>query len=52
MADLLLHVVQCLCACAVDEEKSSLTMVLYFSDMMYKYHSRLVFSPINTQRGR
>ena len=35
--DLLLRIVQYLRACAVDEEKRALPMVLYCSGMMYKY---------------
>ena len=40
-ADLLLHILQCWSACAVDEEKLDLRMVLYSSGIMYKSYSCL-----------
>ena len=40
-ADLLLHILHCSSACAVDEEKLDLHMVLYSSGIMYKSYSRL-----------
>ena len=49
-ADLLLHILKCWRAGAVDEEKQYLSMVLYCSDMMYKYYSRLGFTQSNTKR--
>ena len=42
-ADLLLHIVQCWLACAVDEDNRDLTIVLYCSVMMYKYYSIIRF---------
>ena len=42
--DLLLHIEIVCCACAVDEERMALTMVLYCSGMMYKYYFRLGYS--------
>ena len=45
-ADLLLQIVQCWNACAVDEEKLALHIVLYCSGIMYKYYSRNLFFPI------
>ena len=32
--------------CAVDEEKLDIPMVLYCSDIIYKYYYRIVFLPI------
>ena len=43
---LLLHIVKCWSACAVDEEKSDLPIVMHYSGMMYKYYYRLRFFPI------
>ena len=40
-ADLLLNILQCWSACAVDEEKLDLRMVLYSSGIMYKSYSCL-----------
>ena len=40
-ADLLLHIVQCWSACAVNEEKRDPPMVIYCSVRMYKYYSSL-----------
>ena len=44
--DLLLHIVQCWSACAVDEDNCYLTMVLYWSGIILKYYLRLGFLPI------
>ena len=33
-SDLLLHILRCWCACAVDEENRALPVVLYCSDLM------------------
>ena len=43
---LLLHLVQCWHACAVNEENQDIPMILYYSHMMYKYYSHLGFFPI------
>ena len=52
-ADLLLHIVLYWSACEADEEKWSLPMVLYCSDMMYTYYYRLGFYPIkNNEEGK
>ena len=51
-AYLLLHIVQCWCAWAVNKETQALPMVLYCSHMVYKYYSFIGFPPINTQWGR
>ena len=45
--DLLLHVVQCRRACAVNESNQNLHLVMYCLHLMYKYYYRLVFFPIN-----
>ena len=42
-ADSLLHKIQCWRACAVDEEKRNLPLVMYCLCMMYKFYYRLVF---------
>ena len=42
--------IQCLRACAVNEENPSLHMVLYYSHMMYKYYFRLGFFTIKKKR--
>ena len=47
--DLLLHIVQCWCACAVDKGNCDLSIVIYCSGILYKYYSSLGFLPINTQ---
>ena len=44
-AYLLLHIVQCWCACAANEENRALPIYLYCSQIMCKYFSCLVFSP-------
>ena len=50
--DLLLHIVQCWHACAVNEENQDLPLVLYCSHMMYKYYSRLLlFSIKHNEEG-
>ena len=43
---LLLHILQCWSACAVDEYNWNLHMVLYSLSMMYKHYSFLGFYPI------
>ena len=43
---LLLHIVKCLRACAVDKENRYLPIVMYCSGMMYKYYAHLEFLPI------
>ena len=45
-ADLLLHIVKCWRACAVNEENLTIPMFLYCYGMMYKYYSCLWFFPI------
>ena len=45
-AYLILHRVQCWCACAVIEENRALPMVMYCSHIIYKYYYRLRFYPI------
>ena len=47
---LLLHIVQCCRACAVDEERRAIPMVLYCSGTMYKYYSHPGFFQSNTMR--
>ena len=42
----LLHIVQCYHACEFDEDNQSLPVVIYCSDMMYKYYSSIGFLPI------
>ena len=49
-SDLLLHIVQCWRACAVDAENWALQMVLYCSHMMYKYYSRILLSSIKQSK--
>ena len=44
--DLLLHMIKFWRACAVDEDNRAITMVLYYSGMMYKYYYHLRFNPI------
>ena len=44
--DLLLHIVQCWSTYAVDEDNLAMTLVMYCSEMMYKYYSGLGFLPI------
>ena len=39
--NLLLHIVQCWCACAVEKYNQSLPLVLYCSGIMYKHYPRL-----------
>ena len=43
---LLLHIVQCCRACAVDKDNQALPMALYCSCMTYKYYSCIGFLPI------
>ena len=43
---ILLHIVQCWRAYAVDKEKQSLPMIIYCSQTMYKYYSHIGFYPI------
>ena len=43
---LLLYIVKCWCACAVDEDKWARPMVIYYSVMMYKYYYCIIFTPI------
>ena len=45
---LVLQIVQCWRACAVDEDKRVLTMVLYCSGIVYKYIIVLVLPPSKT----
>ena len=45
-ADLLLHMVKCWPAYAVNKENQALPLVLYCSHTMYKYYSRLGFITI------
>ena len=45
-SDLVLHIVQCFRACALNEENQDIPLVLYFSHMVYTYYSRLGFYPI------
>ena len=45
-ADLLVHIVQCWRVCEVDEHKQALPMVLYCSQIIYKYYSCLDLLPI------
>ena len=45
-ADLLLHIVQCWCACEVNEENQALHMVIYCSHTIYTDYSGLKLSPI------
>ena len=47
---LLFQIVQCWCACAADEEKLALTLVLYCSRMMYKYDYCIEF-PLIKRNG-
>ena len=49
--DISLQMVQCWRSCAVDEDNWDLPIVLCFLVMMYKYYSRLEFSPDQTQLG-
>ena len=46
--NLILHIVQCLHACSVNEENKTIPLVPYCSNMMYKYNDRLGFLIINT----
>ena len=45
-AYLLLHILQCWLACAVDKYNWDIPMVLYYSGTMYKNHPCLEFIPI------
>ena len=51
-SDLLLKILQCCRACAFDEDKQVLPMVLYCSGMMYKYYSGIGFLQINHKEER
>ena len=44
--DLLIHTVQCWCACTVDKDYRDLPMVIKISGMMYKYYLCIGFIPI------
>ena len=44
--DLLLHTIQYRRACAVNEEKKALHLVVYFSRIMYKYYPHIGFIQI------
>ena len=48
--DLLLHILQCWRTCAVNEENQDMPLVMYCSQMMYKYYSLLRFYQIEQMR--
>ena len=45
-AELLSCILKLLCVCAVYEENQALSVVMYCSDIMYKYYSHIRFLPI------
>ena len=45
-SDLLLHILECWSACAVNEGNQALPLVMYCSHMMYKYYFHHGFLPI------